>query len=164
MTEYTTLDSGARQHYASGMRRDLQDGKPSFHLLLTPGVPYSAQMLTRWAALMTRGAEKYGPANWTLANSAEELERFRASAIRHLMQWAAGETDEDHAAAVMFNVMAYEMTKWKMEHQEPSDEDPFPYGYVDDGFELWPRCSENCDMQSVRPGAIRHGCEKREAA
>ena len=110
--EYITKDSGERQEYASGMKRDTQQGKPDFSLLLTD-LPYGEQMLTRWAALMGRGAEKYGRRNWQLAASEEELERFKASAFRHFMQWISGEIDEDHAAAVMFNINAAEYLKQK---------------------------------------------------
>lgn len=115
MTDFVTKDSGQRQEYDSGMRRDLQDNKPAFHFLLVSGIPYEAQFLTRWAKLMERGAQKYGERNFELADSAEELERFKASALRHMMQWVSGETDEDHGAAVAFNIMAAEMVKYKME-------------------------------------------------
>ena len=113
--KFETKDSGQRQDYESGMRRDIQVGKPRFDLLLTDEQPYEDQFLTRFAALLARGAEKYGERNWQLANSAEELSRFRASAVRHLMQWATGETDEDHASAVAFNLMAFEYVRWKLE-------------------------------------------------
>lgn len=118
--QYTTKDSGKRQNYDSGMRRDTQEGKPDFSLLLT-NLPYDEQLLTRWAALMTRGADKYGRRNWQLANSPEELERFRASAFRHFVQWVSGEDDEDHAAAVMFNLNAAEYVKAKLEGNEVGD-------------------------------------------
>jgi hypothetical protein len=99
------------------MVRDLQDGKARFDLLVPEvGMPYDSQFLTRCAMLMTRGAEKYGFRNWEKADSPEELARFRASALRHLMQYLMGETDEDHAAAVVFNLLAAETTKWKI-HQ-----------------------------------------------
>lgn len=111
---FVTKDSGKRQDYASGMRRDLQDGKPDFFLILAQDMPYDKQMLTRWAGLMERGASKYGKRNWEKANSTEELERFKSSAMRHFMQWIAGETDEDHASAVFFNITAAEYVKWKM--------------------------------------------------
>lgn len=111
--EYTTKDSGKRQDYASGMRRDTQEGKPDFSLILTD-LPYDEQLITRWAGLMARGAEKYGRRNWQLACSEEELERFKASAFRHFMQWISGEDDEDHAAAVLFNVNAAEYVKSKL--------------------------------------------------
>ena len=72
-------------------------------------------MLTRWAAHMTKGAVKYGRENWRLANSQQELDRFKASAFRHLVQWLAGERDEDHASAVLFNVSAAEFVLERIE-------------------------------------------------
>lgn len=116
--KFVTKDSGKRQDYVSGMRRDIQDGKPRFDLLLTDGQPYEAQFLTRFAGLLERGAAKYGEKNWQLADSREELARFRASALRHMMQWACGEQDEDHGSAVAFNIMAYEYVKWKLENDQ----------------------------------------------
>jgi hypothetical protein len=114
---FTTKDSGKREEYDSGMRRDTQEGKPDFSLLL-PEMPYELLPITRWAYLMTRGADKYGRRNWQLANTPEELERFRASAARHFMQWLAGEEDEDHMAAVMFNLNAAEYVKWRIEQEK----------------------------------------------
>lgn len=122
---FVTKDSGARSEYGSGMVRDTQDGKPRFDLLWPEGIPYPEQMLTRFAALMERGAQKYDARNWEQANSAEELERFKQSAARHFAQWLTGEDDEDHAAAVMFNVMAFETTRTKMVlWGSPGEEDP----------------------------------------
>jgi len=114
--KFITKDSGKRQDYESGMRRDTQDGKPNFALLLTD-MPYDEMPITRWAALMTRGAEKYGKRNWQLACSIEELDRFRESAFRHFIQWMANEDDEDHMAAVMFNLNAAEFVKFKMKEK-----------------------------------------------
>lgn len=113
--QFVTKDSGQRAEYASGMVRDTQDGKAMFGLLRPVGVPYHAQFMTRVAELMTRGIEKYGLRNWEKANSQEELDRFRESAERHLNQYLAGETDEDHAAAVVFNLLAAETTAYKIE-------------------------------------------------
>jgi hypothetical protein len=59
MTAYETKDSGARAEFDSGMKRDTEDGKARFDLLLAEGVPYEAQLLTRFAELMARGAVKY---------------------------------------------------------------------------------------------------------
>jgi hypothetical protein len=115
---YTTKDSGKRQDYNSGMRRDITDGKPDFYLCVTD-LPYEEQLLTRWASLMERGASKYGRRNWQLANSEEELERFKSSAFRHFMQWITdGSPEEDHAAAVLFNIQAYEYVKRKLNKDE----------------------------------------------
>jgi hypothetical protein len=110
---YVTKDSGARAEFDSGMVRDTDDGKARFELLLPLGVPYDQQFLVRVAELLARGAQKYDDRNWEKAQGEAEMERFKSSALRHLMQWAAGETDEDHAAAVVFNLLGYETTKYK---------------------------------------------------
>lgn len=52
--------------------------------------------------------------NWELANSEEELNRFKASAFRHFIQWFQGNDDEDHASAILFNVNAAEYLKDKL--------------------------------------------------
>jgi hypothetical protein len=109
---FTTKDSGRRKEFASGMRRDADEDKPRYDLIVAKG--HKEHLLKRWACLMTRGAVKYGERNWEKANSEEEMERFRASAFRHFMQWFDGEMDEDHAAAVLFNINAYECLKDKL--------------------------------------------------
>lgn len=111
-----TKDSGKRAEFQSGMKRDLNEDKPRFDLLMPVGIPYEEQILTRFASLMERGAKKYNERNWEKANSEEELLRFKESAYRHLIQWFCGEEDEDHAVAVFFNIMGYESTKYKLEN------------------------------------------------
>ena len=111
---FPTKDSGERIACDSGMVRDVSSDKPRFDLLLPKGVPYEGQLLTRFARLLQRGAEKYAPRNWEQAATEEEYERFRESAFRHLIQWLTGETDEDHAAAVMFNLMGAELVKGRL--------------------------------------------------
>jgi len=108
MREYETKDSGERAEFDSGMVRDVEEGKPRFDLTMPLDLAYEDQMLVRWARLMARGAEKYGDRNWEKASSEEECQRFRASALRHFMQWYLGEDDEDHAAAVFFNITGAE--------------------------------------------------------
>lgn len=46
---------------------------------------------------------KYGERN---REKGQPIERLYESANRHLMQYAMGEKDEDHLAAVMFNIQA----------------------------------------------------------
>jgi hypothetical protein len=96
---FTTLDSGERVDFPSGMRRDTDKGKPRYDLIPLP-------MLRRLADLYARGAEKYGDSNWTLADSPEEVARFKASAFRHFVSWLEGDTTEDHAVAAVFNIFA----------------------------------------------------------
>lgn len=111
---YKTNDSGERVEFESGMVRDTDKGKPNFNLLVAKGIRYEEQMLTRFAELMTRGAEKYDARNWEKADNVRELERFKESAFRHLIQWLAGDNEEDHASAVMFNILAHETTEVKL--------------------------------------------------
>lgn len=119
--DWETLDSGKRESYDSGMRRDTQEGKPRFDLLVPLVIPYHLQMLTRWAALMSRGAEKYGDRNWEKGNGSQELERAKASAFRHFIQWLTGEQDEDHAAAVFFNITAAEYFAHRLNDTENTE-------------------------------------------
>lgn len=115
-SDFVTKDSGERAVFESGMQRDTEDGKPRFDLMLPLGIPYEEQMITRLAALFGRGSVKYDARNWEQANSREEMDRMKSSAFRHFIQWMSGETDEDHAAGFMFNAIAYETTKYKVEN------------------------------------------------
>lgn len=115
MNNFITKDSGKRLKYKSGMNRDLQTGKPRFDLIVPLDQKYNETLLYRWAMLMTRGYEKYGERNWEKANSKEELNRFKQSAFRHFMQWVNNVEDgEDHCAAVLFNLNAYEWLREKV--------------------------------------------------
>lgn len=107
MKKFKTKDSGKRVTFATGMNRDTQDDKPRYDLIWTPA-------LTRLADLLVRGAVKYGENNWQKARTEEELLRFKASAWRHFVQYMENEVDEDHFAAVMFNMIGMEYVKEKM--------------------------------------------------
>lgn len=98
-------DSGQRETYASGMVRDTTEGKTNWSLVA------DGPMLERWAKHLTLGAEKYRVRNWMLSAGDEELDRARESAFRHFMQWWNGEQDEDHAAAVFFNINQVEYVR-----------------------------------------------------
>jgi len=111
MSEFITKDSGKRQDYASGMRRDTQENKPRYDLIYMP-------MLKRLAELHGRGVVKYGERNFENADSVQEYERFKQSALRHMFQWFNGDLDEDHASAVLFNINAAEMVKDKIDITE----------------------------------------------
>lgn len=114
--KFVTKDSGKRMEYKSGMRRDTQEGKPRYDLCYIP-------MLTRWAGLMERGAVKYGERNWEEAEGKEELIRFKASAFRHFIQWLEEVDDEeDHGAAIFFNVAAVEYLKERMKDKNVVEE------------------------------------------
>ncbi len=115
MTHYTIHDSGQRQEFAGGMVRDTDVGKVQWHRVA------AGPLLRRWAEHLSRGAGKYpdvmpGMPNWMLAAGEDEYQRFRASAFRHFMQWWAGESDEDHAAAVLFNINGAEYVRQRLGH------------------------------------------------
>jgi len=59
---------------------------------------------------------KPGVRNWMKASGEAELERFKQSAFRHFIQWMRGDTDEDHGAAVMFNINGAEYVKQALAH------------------------------------------------
>lgn len=109
-TEFVTKDSGQRVEFASGMKRDVSTNKTLWHLVR------SGPMYRRWAELLTRGAVKYGEDNWLLASGEAELKRFKESLTRHFEQYLAGDTDEDHAAAVIFNINGMEYVKERMKN------------------------------------------------
>jgi hypothetical protein len=104
---FVTKDSGERQSFETGMVRDVQKGKARFDLVWKP-------LLWRWAELMGRGAEKYGENNWMKAATEEERNRFLASAERHMQQYLRGDYDEDHAAAVIFNLAGAEYVRQRI--------------------------------------------------
>ena len=104
---YTVKDSGARQQFSTGMVRDIEDNKIDYSLVL------DGPMFKRWAEHITKGAQKYQAKNWLKAETEEEQERFKRSAVRHFFQWLSGEDDEDHLAASWFNANGYEMVKDK---------------------------------------------------
>lgn len=110
VTEFIIRDSGERQQFSGGMVRDTQDGKIDW-LNLRFGPLYR-----RVAAHLTRGREKYpdpepGMPNWTLARGPAEALRAKQSAARHFEAWLSGETDEDHAAGVVFNINLFEYVR-----------------------------------------------------
>lgn len=112
--QFETKDSGQRVEFSTGMQRDVSDNKLRFDLIIPLDQAPGDSVLFRWAALMGRGAKKYGDRNWEKAATDEELQRFRESAFRHFMQWYTGQTDEDHAAAVFFNITGAEYVKGKL--------------------------------------------------
>lgn len=95
------------------MQRDTTEGKIRYDLV----IPKTGQgnMFKRWAELMTRGAIKYAERNWEQARTQEELDRYKQSAFRHFMQWYEGNTDEDHGAAVFFNIQGAEYVKERLD-------------------------------------------------
>lgn len=99
MDPFGLKDSGQRQKFDTGARRDVREGKGRYDLLLR-GMPVA---LRRLAQLLERGAAKYGDRNW---EKGMPVSRFLDSAARHLCQFAEGATDEDHAIQAAWNILA----------------------------------------------------------
>lgn len=94
--KYKTKDSGKREDFKTGARRDVQIDKPRYDL-----IPVSA--LRRLADLYARGAVKYGENNY---QKGIPFSRVYASMFRHLIQFREGDISEDHLAAVAWNAFA----------------------------------------------------------
>jgi hypothetical protein len=119
-TAFEVKAGGPLATMAGGMVRSTVGDKVDFSLALD-GV-----MFERWAAHLTRATKPkgdfpgYAKRNWMLAGSGSPedqkatLERYHESAVRHFIQWYRGDTDEDHAAATLFNINGYETLKAAM--------------------------------------------------
>jgi cytochrome c peroxidase len=106
--DYVVKDSGQRRQFETGAVRDAAEGKGFFHCL-----PFEA--LEAAAKLYEAGAKKYGKNNW---QKGMPLSVFLDSLLRHALKLANGWKDEDHAAAVCFNVFAFIWTAAKVKSGE----------------------------------------------
>lgn len=107
------IKTGETETASTGMVRSSSAGKTDYETV------FNGPMLDRWAEHLTKGAVAYpdlpdGSPNWMLAETIAELRRYRKSALRHLRQWLRGDRDEDHAAAVFFNVNGAEYVRDKL--------------------------------------------------
>jgi hypothetical protein len=89
-------DSGEREQFSTGAVRDTATDKPRPDLI-------SPFFLERLGEHLRKGAIKYQAWNWAKGIPSS---RCYESAMRHLMRYAQGYTDEDHLAAAAFNIMA----------------------------------------------------------
>ena len=89
-------DSGDRSKYETGAVRDNGKGKGRFDL-----VPF--QGMARLAVLYETALDKYPVRNW---EKGMVISRYCDAAMRHLAKYVAGFNDEDHLAAVAWNVFA----------------------------------------------------------
>lgn len=106
--QFIVKDSGRREEFSGGMRRDTTESKIDYTLVL------DGPLIERLAEHLTKGAKKYDKRNWLKAQGSAEYERFRESAFRHFLQWYRGDLDEDHFAAVIFNLNGAEYVKSKL--------------------------------------------------
>jgi len=97
--------------FDTGAQRDTGEGKLRMSLLPQPE-------LKRVMRRYLEGAEKYGENNWM---KGMPLSVYFDCAHRHLERWWRGEDDEDHAAAVVWNMLCAMYTERKAH-----DVDAFP--------------------------------------
>lgn len=85
----------AKRKFESGAVRDSNEGKSRPDLIS----PYFTERL---GFRLAEGAKKYAERNWEkgIPDAA-----FLESLERHLVAYKMGKTDEDHAAAIAFNIM-----------------------------------------------------------
>lgn len=95
------LDSGNRTQFQTGAVRDMHQGKGRCDLL-----PPNA--LLRLARHFEKGSLKYGDRNWELGIPCHS---FADSGMRHLLKYMAGNTDEDHLIAAIWNLMCLAETE-----------------------------------------------------
>jgi len=85
-----------RMTYDTGALREPSTGKGAYELIS----PFALERIAIWYEL---GARKYADRNW---EKGIPFNRLIQSAIRHLIRWMKGDREEDHLAAVCWNVMA----------------------------------------------------------
>ena len=109
-----------KQQFETGAQRDTDEGKLRYDL-----IPPSS--LARLAKRYTDGAGHYGDHNWTKGIPSS---RHLQSLMRHLEGVRAGDTSEDHAAAIAWNAFAIMFNEDCLPDQH--DLDSYP----------WVKCSQ----------------------
>lgn len=121
--KFVTKDSGEKAVHSDGVQRDTQAGKTKFTLLFPRGVAMKDQLVTRIAELYTRGGEKYGDRNWENSCAPDTLDHHLDALWRHFMSFFFEEnTEEDHAAAIFWNINAVELTRRNIRKFEEAKE------------------------------------------
>jgi hypothetical protein len=101
------------RQFETGAQRDTGDGK--LRMSLVP-----QQELKRVMKRYLDGAEKYGENNWM---NGMPLSVYYDCAHRHLEAWWRGENDEDHAAAVVWNMLCAMWTEKKIANCVPNTDE-----------------------------------------
>lgn len=96
-------DSGDRTQFETGAVRDMHAGKGRFDLL-------PMCVLHRLAQHYEAGCVKYGDRNWEKGIPAHS---FADSAMRHIVKYMDGQTDEDHLIAAIWNLCGLAWTEEK---------------------------------------------------
>jgi hypothetical protein len=111
-------DSGERRSFGTGSVRDVRTGKGRYDLIPPKAVKRIAQHFEN-------GAVKYGDKNWELG---QPLSSYLDSGLRHTFNLLDLQVDEDHAAAGIWNLIAFLCTAdWIIEGRLPRDLDDIGY-------------------------------------
>lgn len=102
-------DSGHRREFETGAVRDMEEGKGRCDLL-------PACAVLRLSKHYENGVKKYGERNW---EKGIPISSFIDSAMRHILKYLDGQTDEDHLVAASWNIMC---AMW-MEEKRPDMQD-----------------------------------------
>lgn len=94
--QFVLEDTGAREEFDTGARRDQRGGKGRFDLL-------SPIWIRRLALLLERGALKYGDRNW---EKGMPVSRYLDSALRHIYDYMEGKREEDHLVQAAWNCLS----------------------------------------------------------
>ncbi len=122
--DYVLKDSGQRQEWTTGSRRDTRAGKGRFDLI-------PPEFLEALAQLYEAGAIKYGDRNW---EKGQPLSRYYDSEQRHMNKWAQGYEDENHLIQAAWNIIGLYITQRRIrEGKLPRELGDFgPLAYEDD--------------------------------
>lgn len=113
-------DSGERRQFVTGAQRDrgTMKGRPDLR---------AVHALNRYDRWNEKGAAKYAARNW---EKGMPLSEFLNSAQRHMDKLLAGYTDEDHAAAALWNIAHFIETKHRIDiGMLPKELDDMPYTF-----------------------------------
>jgi hypothetical protein len=92
--KFNLADSGVYLRKKSGALREKNEGKGRFDLIS----PYA---LLRVARIHEKGSKKYSPRNW---EKGMKFSLFVDAAMRHIIKYMMGMTDEDHLAQAVWNL------------------------------------------------------------
>lgn len=109
---YIVRDSGEREEFSTGARRDMRENKGRYDLI-------PPEALKRLALVYERGAKKYGENNW---QKGINLSRYIDSAIRHIYNYMEGDKEEDHLAHAAWNLFGIMTTEDRIKKEELPEE------------------------------------------
>jgi len=94
-TKEVILDSGKREDFFTGSKRDSRDGKGRFDLL-------PCRAIMKLAQHYENGSKKYGERNW---EKGQPISRYFDSALRHAFKYLQGRREEPHLIAAAWNLL-----------------------------------------------------------